>query len=38
MGYSSRLTGRENILLLGSILGIKKKEITQKIPEPSRIC
>ncbi|MBK64502.1 MAG: teichoic acid ABC transporter ATP-binding protein [Euryarchaeota archaeon] len=33
MGYSSRLTGRENILLLGSILGIKKKEIAQKIPE-----
>lgn len=33
MGYSSRLTGRENIVLLGSILGIDKKEIMEKIPE-----
>ena len=32
-GYSSRLTGRENIVLLGSILGIDKKEINRKIPE-----
>jgi len=32
-GYSRKLTGRENILLLGSILGIKKKKIIEKIPE-----
>ena len=32
-GYSSRLTGKENILLLGSILGIKKNEVLDKIPE-----
>lgn len=32
-GYSSRLTGKENILLLGSILGIKKSDVIKKIPE-----
>lgn len=32
-GYSTKLTGRENILLLGSILGIKKRKIIAKIPE-----
>ena len=32
-GYSSRLTGKENILLLGSILGIKKSDVMEKIPE-----
>ena len=32
-GYSSRLTGRENIILLGSIVGIDKDSILERIPE-----
>jgi len=32
-GFSGELTGRENIFLNGSILGMKKKEITQKFDE-----
>ena len=32
-GYSSGLTGRENIVLLGSIIGIGKDEIEERIPE-----
>jgi lipopolysaccharide transport system ATP-binding protein len=32
-GFSAELTGRENIFLNGSILGMKKKEIRQKFDE-----
>ena len=32
-GFNAELTGRENIFLNGSILGMKKKEITQKFDE-----
>jgi lipopolysaccharide transport system ATP-binding protein len=32
-GFSGELTGRENIFLNGSILGMKKKEIRQKFDE-----
>ena len=32
-GYSSGLTGRENIILLGTIIGMSKEEVEAKIPE-----
>ena len=32
-GYSSGLTGRENIILLGTIIGMSKEEVEDKIPE-----
>ena len=32
-GYSSGLTGRENIILLGTIIGKSKAEVEEKIPE-----
>jgi lipopolysaccharide transport system ATP-binding protein len=32
-GFNPELTGRENIYLNGAILGMTKKEITQKLPE-----
>ena len=32
-GYSSGLTGRENIVLLGTIIGKSKFEVEEKIPE-----
>ena len=32
-GYSSGLTGRENIVLLGTIIGKSKSEVEAKIPE-----
>ncbi len=32
-GYSSGLTGRENIILLGTIIGKSKDEVEEKIPE-----
>ena len=32
-GYSSGLTGRENIVLLGTIIGKGKDEVEEKIPE-----
>ncbi len=32
-GFNPELTGRENVFLNGSILGMKKKEITQKYDE-----
>ena len=32
-GYSTRLTGRENIILFGSILGMKRSEVEDRIPE-----
>lgn len=32
-GFHEELTGRENIYLNGSILGLKKKEINQRMPE-----
>tara|TARA_B100001113_G_C20737342_1_gene460714 strand:+ start:33 stop:578 length:546 start_codon:yes stop_codon:yes gene_type:complete len=32
-GYSSGLTGRENIILLGTIIGKSKGEVEEKIPE-----
>ncbi|MES2880595.1 MAG: ABC transporter ATP-binding protein, partial [Bacteroidota bacterium] len=32
-GFNHELTGRENVYLNGSILGMKKKEITQKFDE-----
>ena len=32
-GYSSGLTGKENIILLGTIIGKTKEEVEEKIPE-----
>ncbi|MEC7708449.1 MAG: ATP-binding cassette domain-containing protein [Candidatus Thermoplasmatota archaeon] len=32
-GYSSGLTGSENIILLGTIIGMSKEEVEDKIPE-----
>jgi ABC-type polysaccharide/polyol phosphate transport system ATPase subunit len=32
-GYSSGLTGRENIILLGTIIGKSKEEVEERIPE-----
>src|SRR3954463_15583574 len=32
-GFNSELTGRENVFLNGSILGMKRREIQRKLPE-----
>ncbi len=32
-GFSGELTGRENVFLNGSILGMKRREIQQKLPD-----
>src|SRR5919197_3791679 len=32
-GFSGELTGRENVFLNGSILGMKRREIQRKLPE-----
>lgn len=37
-GYSPSLTGRENLILFGSLLGLKKSQVEEKIPELVEWC
>ncbi|MFN7951974.1 MAG: ABC transporter ATP-binding protein [bacterium] len=37
-GFDEALTGRENVLLFGTFLGLKRREVTERLPEVARFA
>ncbi|MBK7975790.1 MAG: ABC transporter ATP-binding protein [Deltaproteobacteria bacterium] len=37
-GFDEALTGRENVLLYGTFLGLKRREVSERIPEVARFA